>query len=147
MDNNNYNDNNYNDNYNNNYNYNNQMYNQPEKKNSLGIASMICGIISLLLGCCCESVAITLGLAGIILGIVSLKKNESTKGYAIAGIITGGFGLLFAIILMIFEVYMRQTGLYDQIYNQVLNNMYDSLGIDPNEMMNEPSGEFYNGLN
>lgn len=149
--NNNYNDNNYNDNYNNNYNnggfnnnapynmnngYNNQMYNQPEKKNSLGIASMVCGIIALLLFCCCESLSITLGLAGIILGAVSLKRQESNKGFAIAGIITGSCGLVFAIFLMIVELYMRQTGIYDQIYNEVLRNMYDSLGIDPNEINN-----------
>ena len=92
-----------------------QYYQQPvnQKKNALGITSMILGIISLVFSCCCMGFSIVLGVVAIILGIVSLNKKESTKGFAIAGIILGVVGLLSAIIFIVFEIYLRQSGLYD----------------------------------
>lgn len=107
----------------------NPYNNQPEKKNGLGIASMVLGILSLLLACCCYYLGIILGIASIILGILSMRKQEATKGFAIAGIITGGLGLVFAIVIIIIQISMVNSGAYEDI----MTKFYNELGIDPNK--------------
>lgn len=58
------------------------------------IASMVCGIMSIL--CCCLGFfSLVLAIAAIVLGIVSISGKYDGKGMAIAGIITGGFGIVF----------------------------------------------------
>lgn len=69
-----------------------------QRKNGLGIASMIIGIISLLLSCCYGGF---LGIVGLILGIIAMTKSDSKKGTAIAGIITSGIAVLMSVILLI----------------------------------------------
>lgn len=61
------------------------------------IASLVCGILSILC-CCCGFFGFVLSAAAIGLGIFSLNKNCEGKGFAIAGIACGGTGLLFMII-------------------------------------------------
>ena len=70
----------------------------PEQKKGRGmaIASMILGIVSIILCCCGNFITVTLALIGLILGIVSQAQKSS--GIAIAGIITSAFGLVFGII-------------------------------------------------
>lgn len=72
----------------------------------LGIASMVCGILSILTICCMAAVPflvyapVVLGIVAIVLGIVQLVKNES-KGMAIAGIICGIVGILIFIAFLV----------------------------------------------
>lgn len=112
--------------------YNGQPYNpygmpnEAPKKNTCGIISLILGILSVVLACCCYYLAIPLGVASVILGIVSLNKKESTKGFAIAGIILGCVGLIFAVVTVLSAIYMQKTGIYDEIMRQYM----DALGID-----------------
>lgn len=87
---------------------------------------MILGILSVVLACCCYYLAIPLGVASVILGIVSMKKQESTKGFAIAGIILGCVGFIFAVVTVISAIYMQKSGMYDEIMRQYM----DALGID-----------------
>ena len=70
----------------------------PEQKKGRGmaIASMVLGIVSIILCCCGNFVTVTLALIGLILGIVS--QAQKSNGIAIAGIITSAFGLVFGII-------------------------------------------------
>ena len=125
---NNYNGNNYNGNYNGGY--NNGGYNpyQPQGNNRIdegrpfGIAAMVLGIISVVFSCCCYALSIVTGIAAIVLGVVSLKKGTAGKGFAIAGIITGSVGIFFAVVMFIFEVYLRQSGLYQQLMDMYLNS-------------------------
>ncbi|MGI5969133.1 MAG: DUF4190 domain-containing protein [Lachnospiraceae bacterium] len=102
------------------------MPNEAPKKNTCGIISMILGILSVVLACCCYYLAIPLGVASVILGIVSMKKQESTKGFAIAGIILGCVGFIFAVVTVISAIYMQESGMYDEIMRQYM----DALGID-----------------
>ena len=78
-----------------------QQYIEPQNDSSvLAIISLVCGIISLV--CCCSSwLSMVAGVAAVVLGIVSINKQESAKGIAIAGIICGGAGLVMAVALMI----------------------------------------------
>lgn len=71
------------------------------QKKGLGIASMICGIVSIVTICCSSFlpfVPAILGIVAIVLGIIQIVKNES-KGMAIAGIICGAVGLLIYVVL------------------------------------------------
>ena len=69
-----------------------------KQSNGLGIASMVVGIIALLLSCCYGGL---LGIIGLILGIIVVTKSDSKKGIAITGIITSGIALLISFILLI----------------------------------------------
>lgn len=92
---------------------NNVYYQAPAGQSGgigLGIASMVCGILSLL--CCCVPVlGPLLGLAAVVMGIIGLKAE--VKGYAIAGLICGGIGLLVGAVFLIYAV--SDGGLYDTL--------------------------------
>ena len=77
-------------------------YNQEKKfaesskgSSGLGIASMVCGILSLT----CFNPLYLVASAAVILGIISLCQKNTTKGFGIAGIICGALAILFGIIL------------------------------------------------
>lgn len=77
---------------------------QPVKKtNGMAIASMICGIVSLLITCtCCGwSLSIILGILAVVFAIVSRKADDRMSGMAIAGLICGILGLLLGVLIMI----------------------------------------------
>lgn len=93
----------------------------------LGIASMVCGILSIVLVCCSGYIPflpIVLGVVAVILGIVQIVKNES-KGMAIAGIICGAIGVVMYIALLIigFAVLGALGGELD--YNELLRQLED----------------------
>lgn len=116
-----YNGNGYNNGYNDNYNpYQPQNTRGPEESVTISIIAMVLGIISLVFSCC-YALSIMLGIAAIVLGIIGLKKEKKGKGFAIAGIVTGAVGLSFAIIMFVFELYLRQTGLYEELMNMYLD--------------------------
>lgn len=84
------------------YYYNQNETGKEPVKSGLPIASMVCGIISLL--CCYLTIPLT--IAALVTGIISLNKKYSNKGMAIAGIVTGSvavliYGVIF-ILLIIF---------------------------------------------
>jgi len=64
------------------------------------IASMVCGIISILC-CCCSGLGFITAVAALVLGIIAVNKQYDGKGMAIAGIVCGGIGLLIFILAMI----------------------------------------------
>lgn len=67
--------------------------------NGFGIASMVCGILSIV-ACCIDFAPFILGVVAIVLGIIQIVKNEK-KGMAIAGIVCGVVGIvLYALILV-----------------------------------------------
>lgn len=63
------------------------------------IASLVCGCLSIL---CCWGVCISwiFSIAAIVLGIIAITKKYDGKGFAIAGIITGGVGIVLGIIAL-----------------------------------------------
>lgn len=76
---------------------------EPKRKGGyigFSIASMVCGILSII--CCCLAIyGIILAIAAIVLGIVTLCFKYDGKGMAIAGIILGGLGLILAVFWFI----------------------------------------------
>lgn len=66
----------------------------------VSIASLVCGIFSII--CCCATYfALVLAIAAIVLGIIAIVKKYDGQGMAIAGIATGGVGVVIAIFTII----------------------------------------------
>lgn len=91
-----------------------------------GIASLVLGIITVLLFCTCIS-WIT-GILAIIFGIIQLVKGNK-KGMAIVGLITGGIGFIASVILyiLIFFTGLGSYSNYDDIYNHIYDDIYDDI--------------------
>ncbi len=60
----------------------------------LGLISMICGILAILIGCCCAIAGILLGIVAVVLAIIERVKMGKFSGFALAGLICGGVGLV-----------------------------------------------------
>ena len=76
------------------------------------IASMVCGIVSLVI-CCLWFVSGPLAIIAVVLGHVAISKAKNDpakfggKGMARAGLITGYLGLLGAIVILMFEIWAQ----------------------------------------
>lgn len=104
-------------------------YREPERK-GFAIASLVLGILSLVL--CCVYGGF-LGILGLIFGILSLAKKESKMGMAIAGIITSAFGLIYGILMVMATVMTVRYGLAnvdEEMYLKLIQEMY---GIEDTE--------------
>ena len=111
------------------YNYGQQNGNNLNKKSEsegFGIASLVLGIITVLLFCTCIS-WIT-GILAIIFGIIQLVKGNK-KGMAIVGLITGGIGFVASVILyiLIFFTGFGSYSNYDDIYDHIYDDIYDDI--------------------
>lgn len=80
--------------------------NQPVPGNGMGIASMVLGIVSLVLFCVWY-LAIPCAIVGVILGAVAINKAKmvgAKNGMATAGIVCSVIAIAIALILIIFAV-------------------------------------------
>jgi hypothetical protein len=70
----------------------------PRPSNTLGLLSMIFGIIAIPFGFCCGVVGIGAGGAAIVMGILGLRKANqglaTNRGQALAGVICGALGVI-----------------------------------------------------
>lgn len=83
---------------------------QPTESKALAIASMVLGIIGLVLFCV-PVVNLILGLLGVILGGVVLFKKSAGKGMAIAGLVCGILATLWGIYyLVVYGLVMSAAG-------------------------------------
>ena len=109
----------------------NQMYNgvpnqyqpgapAPNPNNGMAIGSLVCGIVGILLCCCCGMGAI-LGIVGIVLAICSRKPNGGKmSGMAIAGLVCSIIAILFGAGSLIYSVIGGGA-----IYNEMMNEFSD----------------------
>lgn len=95
-----------------------------EPKKTLGMLSMIFGIIGLVL-CALTFLDLPFVIASIVLGIIALvkinKKQDSGKGMAIAGLITGGVALLLIVCIAIFAIGATKNFFTDNIATNPTN--------------------------
>lgn len=75
-----------------------------KQTNGLALASMICGILSIVLSCCC-CVGVVPGALAIIFACLS-RVEENFTGQARTGLITGSIGLIMSVIAGIMLVVM-----------------------------------------
>jgi len=64
------------------------------------IASLVLGVISIT-SCCFYVLSLIFGIAAIVTGVMALRKEGGGKGIAIAGIVTGGIGLLLTLMFIL----------------------------------------------
>ena len=72
--------------------------------NGMAIASMVLGIIAILLSCCSgvKWLTVIVAVVGIVFGIMALqKKDEGSRGMAIAGIVCSIVALVMGVIMFI----------------------------------------------
>lgn len=77
--------------------------NKPKDGNGMAIASMICGIVSLVLSCI-VFLSIPSSIAAIILSIICITKKKSGKAMAIAGLVCGVISIIFIIALIFYSI-------------------------------------------
>lgn len=92
-----------------------------EKKGMIGfaIASLICGILSVIC-CCLGCFSLVLAIAAVALGIVTIACKYDGKGMAITGIILGGVG----IILFIATIIIGSSDGYTEMMEELMNELY-----------------------
>lgn len=66
----------------------------------LSIASMVLGIVALVMSCCFYYVSIPCAILSIIFAGVALKKGSSGKGMAVAGLVCSIISIIPAVIVM-----------------------------------------------
>jgi len=75
------------------------------QSNTLGLLSMIFGIVSIPLAFCCLYIGIPLGIAAVITGFLGLNKVKeglaNNKGMAMAGLICGAAGVVLGVVWVI----------------------------------------------
>lgn len=111
-----------------NNNYNNQpqnnYYQEPNQKpsNTLAIVSLVTGILSAILMCCCTYAGIGLGIAAVVTAIVYKSKTGSFNGMCIAGMICGILGA----VLSVASIVLMFVGGENSMYNQMMQ-MYEEI--------------------
>ncbi len=68
------------------------------KNNTLGIISLVSGIVGVLLFVCCSYISVVLGIVALICGILGYQQKQQ---YALAGIILGAISIVLGIIFII----------------------------------------------
>ena len=126
-----YNQNSYNQYNQNPYGQNPYQYQEPKGSNSMAVASLVCGIISLLISCC-WFISLPLSITSIVLGIIVLKKNKEGRSLAIIGIIIGAATIVICIILVAFSALMFSgnnefSNYYKEFYNEFYNDVESSV--------------------
>jgi hypothetical protein len=82
----------------------------PPRNHGLAVASMVCGILAIVPGCCCGLFGIPLSIAALVMGLISIGQINGSagqlggKGMAIAGTVCGGVGITLNIVGVIFNV-------------------------------------------
>lgn len=102
--------------YQNGANYNNGQYEKdPRESTGFGIASLVLGIIALVLFC--TGCNVLLAVLAIIFGIIQLVRSNY-KGMAIGGIITAGLSVIFFVIywIVVGSTAINYSDIYDNYY-------------------------------
>jgi hypothetical protein len=113
------------------YGQNQYQYQEPKGSNAMAVASLVCGIVGLLISCC-AFISLPLSITSIVLGIIVLKKNKEGRSLAIIGIIIGAATVLICFILIAFSAFMINgnsefSNYYREFYNQIYNDAESSV--------------------
>lgn len=71
----------------------------PPENNSLGVTSLVTGILGLLFAFCCSPLGALLGVVALVCGIIG---NSRQQRFAVAGIVLGAISIFLGILLSIF---------------------------------------------
>lgn len=94
----------------------------PQGSMALSIISMVLGLVSI--GCCCLMGAnIAAAVGAVVCGIIALTTGKPGRGMAIAGIITGGIGIIMGLAAMGLD----SSGVMNSIPGTDINDLDDLL--------------------
>jgi len=90
-------------------------YQAPPQEGSVGmaVASMVLGIVGMLISCCLYPVTIILAIIGLILGAVAIKKGPAGKGMAVTGIVLSVISLAAAVLFIILMAVAGTSSVWD----------------------------------
>lgn len=97
-----------------NMNLQNNGMNEPGKADGMGIASLVLGIVSIVMSCCITYIGLGCGIVGVILGFMSNKKQKN--GVTTAGIVCSIIGIVLSIIMIIVGIVFG-AALTEALYN------------------------------
>lgn len=107
----------------------------PEKLGGFSVASMICGMISIIL-CCTGILSLPLGAMGILFAVLSHRRGKSMPSMSLTGIILSCIGIVMGLIMLVFSIYMVMTDpefrdtfkdTYEEYYDDYYEEYYDDL--------------------
>lgn len=120
---------------------------EPPRGIGFGIASMVLGIVSLVLFCTCLN--IPLAIMAIIFGVIHINRRAGSIGFSIAGIVTSIISVILTVVTVIvlyiagvnsaawfytvpFENFMGDN-YYDDDYYDDYHDFFDQYGDDDND--------------
>ena len=97
-------------------------YGVPQNEGSAGmaVASMVLGLLAIILSCCLYPVAFLLALIGLILGAVAIKKDTPGKGMAIAGLVLSLISIAIAVLFIVLVASAGSASIFDYIENSAI---------------------------
>lgn len=104
------------------------MQDAPKPKSGIALASMILGIVSmvLMLSCCCSPIAIITGIAAIVCYAVSPKEAGVREGKATAGLICGIVAIVGTILLIVaFTVNIARSPEFQREFQREFQDAYE----------------------
>lgn len=90
---------------------------QQEGSKGMAIASLVCGIVSITIGCCSTWIGLPTSLVATVLGIIVLSKKKPGKGMAIAGLVMGIIGVILNIVGIIILATVGTSASYLNMIN------------------------------
>ncbi len=92
--------------------------------NGMAIGSLICGIVGILLCCCC-GIGAVVGIVGVVLAICSRKSNGGKmSGMAIAGLVCSIIAILLGGGYWIMSFALSGSEAYADLLNEITNMYY-----------------------
>lgn len=124
--------------------YNNNQWQQesipqPAKadSNNFAIASLICGIISILL-CFTIIFSLPLGALGIIFAVLSKRRTMKLAPSALVGSILSSISVAFSILMVIFSVLFMKNYSNNPSFREKLNELYvETYGVTLDDYLEE----------
>ena len=108
--------------------------NQPNRPNGFAIASMCCGLVSVLL-CCTGILPICLGALSILFAYFSKRKQSPLPGMSLAGIWLSIVGIILGILMTVYSFFLVFN---DPFYREQADTMMEYMyGMDLEEYMEE----------
>ncbi len=100
-------------------------YNQPTHPpydQGFSIASIVCGILSITLGCC--SLSLPLGAMGILFAVLCRRKKRPGNSNGSTGLCLSIFGCIYGTVNLVYQVF---RSLHDPVFIQQMQLIYEQL--------------------
>ena len=116
---------------------------QPNRPGGFAIASLVCGIISVIL-CCTGVLSIPTGALGILFAVLTKRKGQNMSGLCIAGIWLSCVGMALGILMTVYSFFMVFSNpvLYEEV-NTMFQTMY---GMNMEEYFNYIINQYTGGM-